>query len=416
MILSHVFLLGLLLLAFLSWCSCVFLDYYDKNPLLFIWILSIFFVYLPLFINYQNEIIDINVVNNILLFSTLCHLVYLSSVVFFLGLLNKGNFRLKRENKNNDIGTLPIKIMYFFIGIVIVIFMINGIGISQILNANLLTKRELGLSSLLILFASSVVLAQFYYVIKSKSFLNITSYLIFFILITLFYKSRSIIILSLLPLIYYLIFYVSQKKYKVIVFLIGPLILIFSQLLRALRYQGGLSNFDSNKLWSDFSNNLQKLFTEGDFAVINVYFNIIRDCDYVDWCGKYTLLNSLSSLAFSFQGVKTLEYYLYDYYVSAGINGSLHPTSFGFLYGDAGGYLGCFFFIFLGLIRSYITVFIIDSKYFFIFNGFVMYFVLFFSRGSIYNSLIFLLISISIVSILNTIDNRKIFSTKNYNK
>lgn len=403
-----VILIILIILTIISWSACVFMDFFDRNPFLFIWVLSLFFVYIPLYVSFKLELIGINVVNIVLISAILSHFVYIISALFFLGLFNNGKYRVKRDIVERSDEKKSMVVMYLGIFLVFIIFIINGIGISEIMNATFLTKRELGNSSLLILITSSVVLAQSYHVIKSKNVLNIVFYSVFFIVIVAYYKSRSIIILALLPLIYYLIFFTKKKKYKIGVLIVGPLILIGSQLLRSLRHQGSLLNFDSDRLFVDFYSSISNIFIEGDFAVINVYFNIIRDCDSAHWCGDFTLIQSLLGLLTQLQGTKTLEYYLYDYYIAAGFNGSLHPTFLGFLYGDTGGFIGCTFFMFLGFLRSYISKFILDTSYFFLFIGFVMYFSLFFTRGSVYNSLVFLLMSIAIVSILNIWESRKV--------
>lgn len=392
----------LILIGFtvLSWAICVYIDYQDKNPFMFLWVLLILFVYMPLFVNYSLDIVNVGVVNSILLFAILSQFSYFFSSLFFQGVLNKGKITIKRKSISNEQGNLPIYVVYLGSAFVFFLFFINGIGVYEVFNATFLTKRDMGFSTLLILIISAIVLAQSYYVFKSKNIIHISYYVFFFSIIVLFYKSRSIIILGLLPLMYYLIFLTKNKKYLSLVLLIGPLILLATQFLRALRYQGALVNFDYSKLMSDFSFNMKMLFIEGDFAVIGTYFNIIRDCSLVTWCGNFTLLQSLAGVLTQFNGVKTLEYYLYDYYVSPGNQGSLHPTLFGFLYGDFGGYLGFTFFVFLGFLRSYISTFILDNKYFFIFNGFAMYFVLFMARGSVYNSLIFILMAIIMLLIV----------------
>lgn len=399
MIVTSIFLIAL---VFLSWLACVYIDYKDKNPFFFLWMLLILFVYIPLLVNFNMAVIDIEITNSILFFSFLSQTTYVFSSIFFLGLFNKGVIRLNRKEISiNNLGKLPIYTMYLGSLFVFIIFLINGIGYSELMSATFLTKREIGSSSLFILIVSAVVLAQSYFIFKSKSLIHISYYLFFFAVVILFYKSRSIIILGLLPLLYYLLFLSKSKKYLIFIALVAPIILLATQFLRALRYQGALVNLDIDRLMEDVSQNMKLLFVEGDFSVINIYFNIIRDCDFVNWCGDFTLIQSIAGLMTTLSGVKTLEYYLYDYYVSPGSNGSLHPTLFGFFYGDFGGYLGFLFFILIGLLRSYISTFVINSKFYFLFIGFAMYFTLFMARGSVYNSFVFMVMALLLLFILN---------------
>src|SRR5690606_8667325 len=230
--------------ALLSWLSCLYIDYKDKNPLFFLWMLLTLFIYLPLFLNYKFDLINLDVVIQVLLFAILSQLTYVFSSLFFTGLFNKGSIKLNREIKFFDYGIKPICVMYLGSLLVYVLLLFSGVGLSQLLNSTFLTKREIGSLNLVILIISAIVLAQSYFVFKSKSIINIGYYFVFFSVVMLFYKSRSIIILGLLPLIYYLVFYSQGKKLKYIVciFILGPLILLATQLLRALRYQGALVN------------------------------------------------------------------------------------------------------------------------------------------------------------------------------
>lgn len=393
----------LLFLGFFSWLSCVYVDYKDKNPIIFLWMLLIIFVYLPLYVNYNLGYIELPTVNIILFFAFMSCVTYFLSNIFFRGIMGNGILRLERRIDFIDPGSKPIYVLYLGSFLVYIIFIFNGIGYSELMSASFLTKREIGIGSLLILIISAITLAQSYFIFKTKNIIHILYYFIFFGIIIAFYKSRSIIILGLLPLMYYMFFWNRNKKLLLLSILFAPIILLTTQMLRALRYQGSLVNFDFNKLILDTSSNLKLLFLEGDFAVINVFFNIIRDCHNVNWCGDFTLLKSLAGLLTSLSGVKTLEYYLYDYYVNPGLNGSLHPTLFGFLYGDFGGYFGFLFFIFLGFISACISKYFLTSRFFFLFNGFVMYFVLFMARGSVYNSLIFIILAFVILFLITNI-------------
>lgn len=395
----------LVFFTFISWSLCIYLDYKGKSPFFFLWMLLIVFIYLPLLVNYNLNNVSLDSAVVILFFAVMSQLTYFFSSIFFGGLLNKGKFIILKEDFNKfNLGNMPVYTMYFGVLLVFFLLYLNGIGYSELMNATFLTKREIGFYNLLILIVSAVVLAQSYFIFKTKNIFHIFVYLFFFLVVVLFYKSRSILILGLLPLLYYLIFVNKNKKYLTYVLVVLPLFFISAQFLRALRFQGALNSFDIGRLIDDVKYNLAVIFIEGDFSVINVFFNIIRDCSQVNWCGDYTLVKSIVGVVTQLDGVKTLEYYLYDYYVSPGSNGSLHPTLFGFMYGDFGGLIGFIFFIFLGFLRSYISNYIMGNKYFFIFIGFSMYFVLFMARGSVYNSLIFLFFSFFLIFLLSSIE------------
>ncbi|MFG0589519.1 O-antigen polymerase [Acinetobacter sp. YQ_14] len=383
-----------LFLAFISSLPCIYIDWKAKSPMFLFWLLNIPFVYIPFYFFIENRTFYESTFIEAANFIVLCNILYFTLFLVF-----------SKTNKKYTLDLQPTKSKDFTIlvvsGVIPLILLFNGVDVQAFLESNLTSKRDLGGWYLVLLGLSAFLFSQFIYVYKNKKkILGVIIFLIF-LLILFYFRSRSIIGLFFLPLFFYILFFNKEKRY--ILFLMVPIIFIMSQFVKAVRYQGSLNNsLDAGVVGDSFSDILAKNFTSGDLSIISVYFKTIEQCNVSLWCGEFTFFQKiLSKLYFwSFEG-KTVEYNLYDYLVESGVGGSLHPTSYGYAYADAAGWLGFIYFIVLFFSRFLIHNVLLTSKYNYLYFGFIFYFILFFSRGSVYNGFIFLILVVGLDVVLN---------------
>ncbi|MGQ1273465.1 O-antigen polymerase [Acinetobacter baumannii] len=383
-----------LFLAFISSLPCIYVDWKAKSPMFLFWLLNIPFVYIPFYFFIENRTFYESTFIEAANFIVLCNILYFGLFILF-----------SKTNKKYTLDLQPTKTKDFTIlavsGVIPLILLFNGVDVQAFLESNLTSKRDLGSWYLVLLGLSAFLFSQFIYVYKNKKkILGVIIFLIF-LLILFYFRSRSIIGLFFLPLFFYILFFNKEKRY--ILFLMVPLIFIMSQFVKAVRYQGSLNNsLDAGVVSDSFSDILAKNFTSGDLSIISVYFKTIEQCNVSLWCGEFTFFQKiLSKLYFwSFEG-KTVEYNLYDYLVESGVGGSLHPTSYGYAYADAAGWLGFIYFVILFFSRFLIHNVLLTSKYSYLYFGFIFYFILFFSRGSVYNGFIFLILVVGLDVVLN---------------
>lgn len=385
-----------LFLAFISSIPCLYVDWKSKSPMVLFWLLNIPFVYIPFYFFISSGFFNSSIFIEAANFIFLCNFLYLILVVFLFKKAGSIEYNLElSDEKWKD------KLIYLVGFSVLFILIFNGVDFQSFLESDLTSKRDLGVWYLILLGLSAFLFSQFVYSYKNKK--KLLSVFIFFIfMIILFYfRSRSIIGLFFLPLFFYILFFKPKQRY--ILFAMVPLIFILSQFVKAIRYQGALSNsFESSGVQSSFSEILSKNFTSGDLSIISVYFKIIDKCNISMWCGDFTFFQKiLSKFYFWSYNSKTIEYQLYDDLVESGVGGSLHPTSYGFAYGDGGGWFGVVYFFVLVFSRYLIHRFLLNSKYNYLYFGFIMYFILFFSRGSVYNGFIFLIVVVFLDFLLN---------------
>lgn len=373
--------------ALISSVPCLYMDWRGKSPMVLFWLLNIPFVYLPFYFFTQESTFDLATLTTAGLFIALCNLTY--TVLFFIYPDTKKYELDLSVNKSRDLfvcitGLLILSVLFF-----------NGVDLNSFLASNLASKRDLGSWYLIVLALSALLFSQTIYLYNRKS-ISLWLYVVsIFLLILLYFRSRSIIGMFFLPLFFYILFFDKSKRYLLVIAI--PLIFLLAQLIKAIRYQGSISNSLEGGVQGSLTEILGKNFTSGDLSIISVYFKSIESCNVSTWCGNFTFFQKvLSKFYFWSFEEKTIEYQLYDSFIESGVGGSLHPTSYGYAYADGGGFLGIIYFIVLFLSRVSIHKILLLSRYNYLYFGFIMYFILFFSRGSIYNGFIFLLLVVLI--------------------
>jgi len=369
---------------------CLWIEWKDKSPFLMIWVLNFLFVYFPLITYWLDGGFPKYLLFEAFVFIAVCQLSYfvflvLLKLAFCDGKLSS-NFRLNlKSTRKKDILIILVALSIPFI------LLCNGISVAALLESTLADKRSLSLWYLTILIASSFLFPHVIYTVSNKKWFLFFLTLSVFILVLLYFRSRSILVFMFLPIGFYLLF--SNRRGLIWSFLIGCGVYVIAQVVKIIRYQGTLENGLNPSNWSSTAEQvISENVSRGDLSIVSVFLNVIDDCATASYCGNWSFATKLfSTMGIVGGGDKTIEYTLYDHYIGSGMGGSLHPTCFGFAYADGGGFWGIFFFLFLAMLRVSIQKSLLSTPRNLAYLGFVMYFVVFFSRGSVYNSFILVL-------------------------
>lgn len=380
---------------------CLRIDWRAESPFSFIWGLSFIFLFLPLFAYWLQGDVPERHLLEAFLFMAVCNILYILTLIAFV---RRGGSGPKKVNL--DYGPTKRRDTAILLGCLLIPLLLaaNGLNIRTLLESTLADKRALSFWYLAILIICCYVFPQLIYAwINRKKFL-IVVLLFVFALVALYFRSRSLLAVLLMPIAYYVLFRVKNRSFWVIG--VGVVAFGAAQLLKVIRYQGSLEAGLDVSSWGDsldyvLSNNLGS----GDLSIASYFINVVADCSPALSCGDWTLLTkALSKLGIVDFAGSTIEYRLYDYYVESGVNGSLHPTGYGFAYADGGRFWGALYFPLLALLRLSIHRVLLHSRRNYIYMGFIMYFVMFFSRGSVYNSLALLAVAFAIELIFRGCD------------
>lgn len=380
------------LIAIVSISLSAWIDWKHRSPFFMLWPLSFLFFYIPLLFYWFEGGYSRYTIFEAFLYSSLCNLFY-----FFGVLISVRVFSFKGLTVTGlNLKPTKAKDLFIIIGIFAIpaILIINGVSLERILSSTLADKRELSYWYLISVLIASFVIPQAVYSVKNKKKLLTLGVVGVLILVSLYFRSRSMLVLFCLPAGYYLLMFTKSGGFKL--FIMGLIAFFLSVFLKVIRYQGELRDGLNLSNWNDsFYYIMNEQFSSGDFSISKVFLSIIEDCSAQSWCGSFSFFAKFLSNFGLFSKERTVEYQLYDYYVTSGVGGSLHPTSYGFSYADFGGFLGAMFFLLLALYRVLVDKFLMGSPRNFAYVGFVMYFVLFFSRGSVYNG--FMLLSVALL-------------------
>lgn len=402
-----------LLCSLISLLVCLAYDWKKRSPFVILWLLSIVFVVLPLAGIFLDANSDLDLIAASSVFISACNSIYISvCLTIDYALYREKN--IVRHTLNLSLSSRKTFIIWILVISIPLVLIVNGVNLTTLLESTLADKRALTTWYLVIIILSCSLFPAVLYSIKNqKKFLTV-AIIIVFILIALYFRSRSMLVMLLLPIGYHLLF--SSRKGPIKLLLLGVAAYFASQIIKIIRYQGSLRDGLNIYNWGETTEYvLSNSLASGDLSIVRVFLQITQDCGTRLICGEWTLIEKYLSKIYLAPSVNsTFEYYLYDVYIESGVNGSLHPTAYGFAYGDGGQYFGLIYFLLLPLLRLFLHEILIKSSRSLFYIGFVMYFILYFSRGSVYNSLTLLFVPIifeltlrSLSLILDGIRNQK---------
>ena len=316
----------------------------------------------------------------------------------------------RRKKVLEQVGLLNPSPLIIFSCIVLIFLILiwQGLSANMILTSTWRSKLDLGIYSLFIFWLLAAMSGQFFISILKKKFIFSAIIMTTFLVVAVYFRSRAILGIMLIPFLIHYLRHPSLNKVRI--FLISVVLLVAAIGLRLMRFQGELSNIEFSVLLNYISIDLiRELFESGDFSVYQYFLLLVRDCEQYLSCFNFsffqTYLDKTGLIQFE---DSRLTYYLFEMYYEKGIGGSLHPTLFGFVYGDFNVFGGICFMLALGCFNACFTK--MGIYYQILIIGFISQYVFFISRGSVFNAFVDLFagfIFLSIIWILKKIKYRK---------
>lgn len=375
------------------------LEFQHRHVTFMLWPLSIVFLYLPMIIfAFNGQEYLKNGIYNIFSFISLCNLAYLFSF-----LLLRSKFISPMNYKQVSDQSYQKYIMIGLLFSAAILILLSDLSIYRVLQSDLKDKQSLGLLYLLFIFIICLLGGQVIASLENRNYSLLIISSILSIFLMMYFRSRSIIAVFIFSYLYYYLWVRNGSIYKVA--LIGVASGFLATALKAIRYQGELSNItDFSKLKNTFIFIFENLLETGDLSIHKYLYFIFENCSTLSFCFKYSNAQKLISHTQLVSAPDTLfEYALYDVYAEQGVGGSLHPSIYGIAYGDNGYLLGILFMFALGLFCFAVSR-LCNSRNFYYFIGFISYYVTFVSRGSFYNATVLLLVGIGLVFALRIIE------------
>jgi|GEM_PF-6416989 len=396
--------MSLIILIFVVFLSILLyrMEYQDRSPFLFLWGIMDLLVIMPFIFLRENYNEDVRFY--VLLYVAFCKF-------FYLGTLYILKSRNLKEGKSLEIKKYPLLsykhtnafVVICLIGILLLVVS-SGMSVNSFMDSTVQTKREMGGLNILFILLISLVAPFLVSFFLNKQWKYFFLVLCVYLFVLVFFRSRSILVFVLLPLGYYVFYW--KRNGKKMLLILSILTLLIAVSLKVFRYQGSIANGLNVEFFKEIPKQIEYEFSEGkgDLFVGRVFFNIVRDTnEESNYYGHYTIVRKFIGLfTFNEEKIKTIEYLLFDHYAYFSSGGSLHPTGYGVAYADFKYSLGVLLFVFLAILRVFVHRMIIitrDARLL----GVCMYFCLFFARGSVYNSLILLLLVFFIWKIINLI-------------
>ncbi|WP_423840096.1 hypothetical protein ONE56_00980 [Vibrio mytili] len=223
------------------------------------------------------------------------------------------------------------------------------------------------------------------------------------IFVTITFKSRGSLSYSLIPLVYLSI--IRGLNYKKIakLLLLSIIFVLLIVVLKSYRWlsSGSFTLIDMFDLSLDI---FKLLFVSGDFSIVKYYFSSISYC-MNNACYDWSIVDKLLVSRFIGDLVITPAYALWNILQGTpNVGGSLHLLSYGASFFD-GAWLGGLYFIFLSFVRMFSIAFL-EGAYRIFCIGPLLYFSLFFSRGSVYNAIPVVILSLGLVFLLSILIRR----------
>lgn len=392
----------------------VFFEYKKKSPLVIFYIVLIL---MSIPFGFYNIFIYSDYSLSVILEANFFILIYISFFIFF-----RWFFSIAFKNKNVWIDALNSKenvfsnnFLYYFTLISLLCALIGFIyglkifSISAMMNLNWwdFVQSSSFLVKICVYFSymaccSSILSVYFAEGLKRKLILILT---ILFLLFSIFVlKTRSYLLLMLIPLLLYLFYGNMVAKMKVSLLVLISIFLFI--LARAVRHATDLNDF----LDQDFAILFQGAAEGGEVNLIDgLYYFVSKGNDFEGFNQNITLIRTLffwlPSFLIDFKPVEVTYYMFQAYYGDHySYKYSYHPTVFGDAYGNfglLGSVLYSFYLAFIiGIIEFMSKRNSIIGFYLFALLSVVM---LIFARGAFYNAFMYLMVPFFIFYIFNLI-------------
>lgn len=361
---------------------CFRLDYDAKHPFLMIWLYNIPFVVIPGVYAIYFSTYDLKVVSAFFIFSSLCQLVYLGSSLLMPSTKLKYH-HIKKVN-TQDFRFVAFFCFYIPLFLSAILFILNF--------PSFVDSRG---SYLQMFYAYSIMyLVGFWYYFKSKSKIYVFIIFLIFSFQILVFKSRGSFSYIVMPFVFFMVsrgisFKVIFKLFSIVTVLFFCIII-----LKSYRWASNSGGANLSILIDGFFYIFSVLFTKGELSLINHAFFVFDLCSGDDYiCNQATTVDKLIASRFFDYSVSGAAYQIWDLITHQyGVGGSLHSLSYGVAFFDLK-YYGVLYFLALSFMRL-LTSYILTINYGLLIIGPLMYFCLFFSRGSVYNSIVPFLISV----------------------
>lgn len=373
-----------LFIAFLAQATAMFLvELKDRSIFFLIWPILTIFTALPIFREY---ILSSDFFVN--------DLVFAMFVAVFFNTFYMACYFLTRDLSRQRVAgggaiyrteyavSNPIYILIGTIFFLVGTLALGGFSALEIASSTWKDKGELGFLAVLILYGIAILSGFTCKMLDDNRYILALLALFAIAAVVILFRTRSLIAMSALSLIIYLI---TVRRVS-ITWMIPAFVIIFvlSVALRAVRFMGSLDNVTWQGVQHNMGVAFADIFENGDLSIFRVYLAVIDRCEVTISCFDFTYLRALARLV-GFEPALRFEYLLYDHLVQAGQGGSLHPTAYGIAYGDFGLIGGAMFFSFLPLFHLFINRYVFAGR-FYLMLGFVAPYLIFLPRGSIYNS------------------------------
>lgn len=398
------------LLSFLSIISLMILFFRQKSVLVFMPIVLIFLYYFPVFFDVLNgsSLYPTSTINSANIFA-----LYLNFNIFFISFLiyYLYNFKSDKFDLVVEKGALKIYSKIFIFSFFVLLFAVFLSTKGNILSYSWASRHAEDGDNLLFLLATYIFVATSGVLFLSwynKQKLTFFVLVVFSLLFILLIRSRGYIIPVFLTFAIY--FLIWKKKY-IVSLLISLIFLSLFFLLQQFRFLGSLEGSSEINLSSMVDNISEQIkYGDSDLSLRNSFFYFIQNFEYLSNYYNFGDFYTFRRLIFfwdvfdlglkpkDFTNIMYLSYYGDNKYIS---HPTLHPTLYGIVYANGGYVSSLLFSIIVGLI-----VFLekkIKSYNFFVYWLTVpifLYAVVFISRGSVYNAIMFLSLNVFLVFII----------------
>lgn len=373
-------------LYFITNYICYFVDRNKNHPFLFIWLFNFIFVAMPSIFWYFNSPEWYVFLLNFLLFSSICNIVYVLSCFFLQTIYPASKINPLNLVVVQDV--LLLNIFWFVFILLFFVFLIRNLETLPLVNKDIFYTFYL----YIFIFVSSYSL----YILYSNKRMFFV-YLMVAILTMLLAKSRGALGYVVIPFVYY--YFINKFTFmRMIALFFGSFFLFFLVVaMKAYRWAVAGGSFDLEHFLWVIGYQLGGAFEIGDLSIIRWSKAAFEMCSASDIsCGSFTEIKKLfTSFVFSSEKDLSSSYLIWNYVMGeSDIRGSLHALSYGIAYLD-GYWFGFIYFFLLALLRHVVLIQITKMNFVLLLAP-SLYFVLFFSRGSVFNGLVPLLMSVFI--------------------